>query len=349
MSRDPIEPLHPPARPDWLALHSEPALDPGLPITDAHHHVWGPPWTRYDGAELAADIDASGHNVVATVVVQGGSLYRTVGPQELRSLGETEHVAGLARNAVETGGPRLCERIVGHVDLLQGGRVRGIAEEHLALAGDRFVGIRHVVAADEDPMVRTTRVPPPQGLLADTRFRSGFAALAPLELSFDAWLYHPQIPELTELARAFPDTRIILDHLGGPIGVGTYAERRTDVFKTWRRSLVELARCENVLVKLGGLAMRFNGFGFHERAIPPSSDDLAVAFRPFIETAIEIFGPERAMFESNFPVDKGSCSYQALWNAFKKIASDCSADEKRSLFHDTSARAYRMSAAPNLS
>jgi len=336
--------LHPSARPDWLDLQHENAIEPDLEIVDAHHHIWGEPGPLYSAADLLDDIASSGHNVVATVFVQGGTMYRTGGAEEMRPLGETEQAAniGAAAQCGSFGGVRICDRIVGYIDLRHGERVNEIVEQHVALAKRRFVGVRQSSALDDDPAVRTLRVLPPRGLLADPKFREGFSVLGKLGVSFDAWLYHPQLPELTELARAIPQTRIIVDHLGGPVGVGSYAGKRDDVFVSWQRDIRTLSECENVFVKLGGLAMRVNGFAFHERPAPPSSDDLAESFRPFIETCIECFGPKRGMFESNFPVDKASCSYAVLWNAFKKIASGCSAEEKRWLFHNTAAQVYQM-------
>jgi predicted TIM-barrel fold metal-dependent hydrolase len=176
----------------------------------------------------------------------------------------------------------------------------------------------------------------------DENFRQGFACLAPLNLSFDAWLYHPQIGDLTDLARAFPGTQICLDHVGGPLAIGPYAGRRDEIFREWSRSIRELATCDNVVVKLGGLAMRINGWDFHEKADPPSSSDLAAAWKPYIDTCIEAFGASRCMFESNFPVDKGSYSYAAYWNACKLLTAGASANEKAALFSGTATRFYRL-------
>jgi len=179
-------------------------------------------------------------------------------------------------------------------------------------------------------------------MLADDRFRQGFAVLSRLGLSFDAWLFHPQIDELTDLAHTFLDTRIVLDHVGGPIGIGAYAGQRKEVFARWAASIKELATCRNVYVKLGGLGMRIGGFGFHEQPEPPSSETLADTWRPYIETCIEAFGPSRAMFESNFPVDKGSYRYAVFWNACKLLAKGASEAEKADLFSGTAARFYRL-------
>ena len=215
-------------------------------------------------------------------------------------------------------------------------------EAEIAAGQGRFRGIRHSSAWDADADVAGMYATRPRGLLLDTTFRKGFACLAPLGLSFDSWLFHPQIGELTDLARAFPDTKIVLDHCGGPIGIGGYANRRDEIFVGWKASIREIAKCPNVVVKLGGLAMRLLGYDFHERPMPPSSEDAAAAWRPYIETCIEAFGPGRCMFESNFPPDKGQCSYQVIFNAFKRIAASYSEPEKAALFSRTAADFYRL-------
>jgi predicted TIM-barrel fold metal-dependent hydrolase len=208
---------------------------------------------------------------------------------------------------------------------------------------DRFKGIRHAAGWDADDAVRNSHTDPFEHLLLDGKFRKGFAELGKRGLSFDAWLYHRQIPELTDLARAFPDTTIVFDHFGGPLGIGPYADRREEIFRQWAEDVRELAACENVVAKLGGLVMPVNGFGFHKQAVPPTSDQIVTATSDYYRHALDCFGPARCMFESNFPVDKQSCSYPVLWNAFKKLAAGYSDAEKASLFHDTAARAYRLS------
>ncbi len=329
-------------RPDWLALRSEPVLEPDLPIVDPHHHLWDRAGDRYLLPDLVADTGA-GHNVVATVFVEARVMYRARGPEELRSIGETEFVNGVAAmSASGAYGPtRACDGIVGKTDLRYGSRVAGILERHIAVAGGRFRGIRNGSAWHKDGIKATSANPPP-GLLLDTSFREGFATLAGLGLSFDAWLLHTQIGELTDLARKFPTTTIVLDHVGGPIGIGPYAGRRADVMADWRRAIAEIAQCPNVVVKLGGLGMHLFGFEFHAEQLPPTSEDLVPAWRPYIETCIEAFGPDRCMFESNFPVDKGSCSYLVLWNTFKRITAGYSAAEKTALYSGTAARVYRL-------
>jgi predicted TIM-barrel fold metal-dependent hydrolase len=330
-------------REDWLALRREETIDPERPIVDAHHHLWDRGGQRYMIEEITADI-ASGHNIVATVYVDCRSMYRAGGPEALRPVGEVEFANGVAAMSASGGwgSAALCAGIVGHANLLLGEAARAVLEAQIAAGGGRFRGIRHASAWDADASIGGTYSTRPKGLLLDTIFRKGFACLAPLGLSFDAWLFHPQIGELTDLARAFPDTRIVLDHCGGPIGVGSYANRRQEIFPVWQAQVREIAKCPNVVVKLGGLAMRLLGYDFHERPIPPSSEDAAAAWRPYIESCIEAFGPERCMFESNFPPDKGQCSYQVIFNAFKRIAAPYSEAEKTALFQKTAADFYRL-------
>jgi predicted TIM-barrel fold metal-dependent hydrolase len=331
-------------REDWLALLTEEIIDPARPIVDPHHHLWHRGGLHYMIEEMAADA-ASGHNVVATVYVDCRSMYRAGGPEAFRPVGEVEFANGVAAMAASGGYGKaaLCAGIVSHVNLLLGDDARPVLEAEIVAGNGRFRGIRHASAWDADASIGGNYSTRPKGLLLDTTFRKGFACLAPLDLSFDAWLFHPQIGELTDLARAFPDTRIVLDHCGGPIGVGSYANRRQEIFPIWQAQLREIAKCRNVVVKLGGLAMRLLGYDFHERPIPPSSEDAAAAWRPYVESCIEAFGPERCMFESNFPPDKGQCSYQVIFNAFKRIAAPYSETEKIALFQKTATDFYRLS------
>jgi predicted TIM-barrel fold metal-dependent hydrolase len=217
-----------------------------------------------------------------------------------------------------------------------------VLDAQIAAGGGRFRGVRLGAAWDPDPAVPNHRTRPPQGMLGHDDFRAGFALLAPRRLTFEAWCYHRQIPDVTALARAFPDTTIVLDHFGGPPGVGSYAGRAKEVYAEWRGYIGELATCPNVVAKLGGINMEVNGFAWHERPRPPGSQELADATRPYYEHTIEKFGVDRCMFESNFPVDAVSCSYTVLWNSFKRLAAQYSAAEKATLFHDTAARVYRL-------
>jgi predicted TIM-barrel fold metal-dependent hydrolase len=330
-------------KPDWLALREEEVLDPARLIVDPHHHLWDRGGQRYLLDDMTSDI-GSGHNVIATVYVEARSMYRAKGAEAFRPVGEVEFANGAAAMSASGGyGPAaVCAGIIGHVNLLLGEDALPVLEAEMSAGQGRFRGIRHSSAWDADPNVAHMYATRPKGLLLDSTFRKGFACLAPLGLSFDAWLFHPQIGELTDLARAFPDTRIVLDHCGGPAGTGQYANRREEIFATWTASIREIAKCPNVVVKLGGLAMCLLGYDFHERAMPASSQELAAAWRPYIETCIEAFGPERAMFESNFPPDKGQCSYQVIFNTFKRIAAPLSESEKNALFSGTATNVYRL-------
>jgi L-fuconolactonase len=335
---------HLPVRQEWLDRRREEIIEPDLPIVDPHHHLVDRPETgRYLLPELLAEL-GSGHNITATVYLEWLSMYRAAGPAELRPVGEIEFANGVAAMAA-SGTYRktqVCAGIVGYADLTLGAPVEKVLEAMIAAGGGRFRGIRFITASHPDQTAWGSAVTRPEGLLMDARVREGFARLAPLGLSFDAWVYHTQLGELVDLARAFPETQIVLDHVGGPIGLGRYAGKRDGVFADWSGRNRELAACPNVHVKLGGLGMRMFGFDLHTRELPPSSGELAAAWRPCIETCIAAFGPERAMFESNFPVDKGSCSYAALWNAFKHIAAGYSAAEKQALFAGTAAKFYRL-------
>ena len=321
----------------------EAAIDPGMPIVDAHHHLWDMPGWRYLLDDFLADLPC-GHNVVASVFVQCFAMHRPNGPHALRPLGETEFANGVAAMSASGryGPAAVCKGIVGYADLRLGDAVEDVLDGHLRAGGDRFRGIRQIVAWDADPAAAGPANAPAPGLLADAKFREGFGRLAVRGLSFDAWLLHPQIDELASLAQAFPETDIILDHLGTPLGVGGYAGRRDEVFAVWRASMQRLARHPNVWVKLGGMAQAVNGFGWPADALPPSSERLAQVWLPYFETCIEAFSPARCMFESNFPVDKEACSYGVFWNTCKRIAAGYGAGEKADLFHATASRAYRL-------
>jgi L-fuconolactonase len=335
---------HLPVRPDWLDRRREEIIEPDLPIVDPHHHLVERPETgRYLLPELLADT-SDGHNITATVYLEWLSMYRAQGPVELRPVGEVEFANGVAAMAASGtyGRTQICAGIVGYADLTLGAPVEKVLQAMIQAGGGRFRGIRFITASHPEQAAWGSAVIRPEGLLMNPKLREGFARLAPLGLSFDAWMYHTQLSELVDLARAFPGTQIVLDHVGGAIGLGPHAGKRDEVFVAWSRQLHELATCPNVSVKLGGLGMRMFGFTHHLGELPPSSEELAAAWRPYIETCIAAFGPERAMFESNFPVDKGSCSYRVLWNAFKRIAGGCSAAERAALFAGTATKLYRL-------
>jgi L-fuconolactonase len=346
---------------------AEAILDPDLPIVDPHHHLWDrrnyatpaapehPFMTaiadarRYLLDELMADT-GSGHKVVATVFVECGAFYRADGPVEMRVVGETEFVNGVAAMSASGtyGDFRACAGIVGRADLTLGDGVAPVLEAHILAGGGgrpgggRFRGIRNSASFDADKEVLGPLNRVEAGLYLSDTFRKGFAHLAPMGLSFDAWLLEPQLPDVIDLARAFPETTIVLDHVGTPLGRGSYQGRLPERFGVWRDNIRELAKSPKVAVKLGGLAMAFCNFPSFLAEPRAPSTQLAAEWGPYVETCIEAFGPERCMFESNFPVDMGSCSYATLWNAFKHIAKGCSAAEKTALFSGTATKVYRL-------
>ena len=328
---------HPHVNESWLGMLREDVLEPALPIIDAHHHMWERASSVYLLPQLQADIHA-GHNVRGTVYIQCGYGFRADGPTEMRPVGETETIL----KSVNDAGPGVCAGIIGYTDFRLGDRVDAVLEAHVAAGQGRFRGIRQ--SAGWDPAILTqTSAPAQPGLLADPTFRAGLARLQRFGLTYESSLYHPQLPELAALARALPDQPILANHCGGYIAIGPHGENLDATFLLWRAGLRDLAACPNVFLKLGGQAMSIRGVAFHEQPLPPSSGELANAWRPVMETCIETFGAERCMFESNFPVDKGMCSYVSIWNAYKRIAAGCSAAEKAALFHDTAARFYHLS------
>ena len=331
-----------PVRQTWLEKRHEAIIDPDIPIVDPHHHLWDRPGYRYLMEDFLADV-RSGHNIRATLFEECGAMYRSTGPPEQRSLGETEFATEVARasDSGQFGPTRCCAGIIGYVDLRIGDKAKALLEQHIAVSEGRLRGIRNGSTWHADSKINIYGGAP-RGLLLDPSFRGGFAALASLRLSFDAWMFQTQLHELVDLARAFPQTTIVLNHVGGPLAIGPYAGKREEAFTEWRKGIREVASCPNTNVKLGGLGLKLIGFSFFENETPPSSHQLEEAWRPYVETCIEAFGPQRSMFESNFPVDKGTCSYQVLWNAFKRIVSRYSIEEKMALFSGAAAKAYRI-------
>jgi predicted TIM-barrel fold metal-dependent hydrolase len=328
----------------WAKQREEAALEPELPILDPHHHVWDDERGRYLIHELAQDV-STGHNIVATVFIEAGSMYRADGPAAMKPVGEVEFVNGIAAMSASGryGNARLCAGIIGHADLMLGDEVQPVLEAIIAAGNGRLRGIRHGVCWDTGNAAKFGRRPQvPQHQVLDPVFRKGFARLAPAGLSFESWQFHPQLPDLVDLLRAFPETSVILNHVGGLLGVAPHDGDRGEVFKIWRNHIRALAPFPNLTVKLGGLGMLYCDWDFHLRDVPPSSEDLAAVWRPYIEECIDAFGPERCMMESNFPVDKQSCGYGVLWNAMKRITQRYSAAEKAALYYGTAARVYRL-------
>ena len=329
----------------WLGQVVEEPLDPDVPICDPHHHLWDRsarlpslPYPRYLLEELLQDTGA-GHRVTQTVFVQCSSEYRESGPEEMRPLGETDFVEEIAvRSARGESGTAVVAGIVGFADLTLGDAVTPVLEAHME-ASQRFRGVRHRTVWDADVGIGPNAA---KGLMQDRKFREGLARLGEMGLSFDAWLYHPQLMELVDLARAFPSLPIILDHIGGLLGTGPYAGNREEAVQNWKRGMSELATCPNVTVKVGGLGMEMCGFGWHEKATPPTSTALAEAMGPYYLYCIEQFGVDHCMFESNFPVDKLAYSYTVMWNAFQRMTQGFSQEERAALFQGTAVRVYRL-------
>ena len=326
----------------WLELTVEEALEPDLPICDPHHHLWDKPGDRYMIDEVTKDF-ATGHKVVQSVFVEVNAMYRASGPVELQSVGEVEWVRGIAAQSDSRlyGSTRVAAGIVGYANLNLGTEVEPVLEALETASSGRFRSIRHTCSWDASEELRSARSAHP-GMMADAKFREGFDVLQRMGYGFDALVYHHQILELADLAAAFPDAVIILNHIGRPLGVGPYAGHREEIFQTWKKDMTALAECPNVVVKVGGLGNRVSGFDWDTKPVPPTSLELAEATAPYYLHTIEAFGPGRCMFESNFPVDKNSYSYTAVWNSFKRMTSDFSADECRLLFHDTAAKAYKL-------
>ena len=324
----------------WLATLQEEVLEPALPIIDPHHHLWVRSGYTYLMPELAADLE-SGHNIIATVFAECHSMYRKEGPKAERSLGETEFVRGQAAMSASGtfGRAGACDVMFGNVDLTLGSAVEPILEQHIAASGGRFRGVRISSGWHADEKVGNVTEQP--NLLIDPRVSEAAAVLSRMGLSLDCWLYHPQLDEVAQLADAHPALTIILNHVGSPILGGPYRGKSDEVFKDWKAAIIQVSRRQNVFVKLGALPIRMPSFG-GDRSVPPGSEEVAAAWRPWMETCIEAFGPARSMYESNFPVQKRWCSYQVCWNAFKRISASASASEKADLFAGAAARAYRL-------
>ena len=328
----------------WLAGTVEEAIEPDLEIVDPHHHLWDTVtrYGRYELDDLRTDAGA-GHRVVQTVFIDCGANYRPDGPAALRPVGESEYVAGRADESDRTDGVVIAA-IVSHADLTLGSGVAEVLAAHEEAAGGRFRGIRHAGARADDPEIPPSRVEPPAGLYRQPGFQAGARALAERGHSFEAWQYHHQLDDVLALATAVPELPIVVNHLGGPLGVGSFAGRWDEVHGQLRRGLEPLAGCENVTVKVGGVGMTRFGTGWEDRDRPPTSDEVVDRWGDLIRWTIDTFGPNRCMFESNFPVDGETVGYAVLWNAFKKASSGYDGSERADLFAGTARRVYRIEA-----
>ncbi|WP_157084887.1 amidohydrolase family protein [Hydrogenophaga palleronii] len=331
----------------WLAgCAPEPALEPELPIIDSHTHFWDLQdfGSRYLFDDMRDDVMNCGHNIEATVFIEAAAMYRANGPEHLRSLGEVEFARGMAAMADSGlyGTCRMAAVIVGQVDLRLGDAAGDVLDAAVEAAGGRFRGVRHQTPFDSGEIGSYLRHRMPEHLLRDPGFQLGAAQLVRRNLSLDVWLFHPQLEDVAVLARALPDLRIVVNHVGGPLGVGPYQGKRDEVFSSWRAGMEALAQHLNVHVKLGGMGMPVFGNGLHLRGVPPDSQTLATTWKPVVDTCIELFGASRCMFESNFPVDKQAYGYSEVWNAFKRLTHALPAADRAQLFKGTAARIYRM-------
>ncbi len=342
-------PLSIPVRPTWLETVQEAALDPSLPIVDSHHHLYDRLGNKYLLEELLADLH-QGHNLRATVFVQARAMLRAAGPSIESPLGETEFANGVAAMSASGtyGATRACAAIVGYADLHCGDAIRPVLERHLSLAGGsvteggRFRGVRQSLTWDTNAALINSAYPLSEDMMESPGFLSGISHLAPLGLSFELWVFFHQLKRAAALARAHEGTPMVLNHCGGVLGIAQYKNAKDEVFRTWKAGILEIARCPNVMVKLSGLGMKLSGFEFETKDRAPTSDELAQAWRPWVETCIEAFGADRCMYGSNFPVDKGSCSHGVGLNGLKRIAQEASNEEKADIFWRSAARFYRL-------
>lgn len=328
----------------WLAQTHEDPISPDLDIIDAHHHLWDRSGSRYLIEEFSDDIGFSGRNISASVYVQCRSMLRNSGPTAYRPVGEIEFIRGVAAQARSGSyGPTLVgSGVVGGADLKLGAAVGPVLDEMMAAGGGLLRGIRTPVAWHPDPAISSGPVKCDPGIMETAAFNDGVEQLVARDLSLDLWAYQTQLPEVFRLANAFPKLKLALNHLGGPILAG-HADTESDArILSWRHELEKLAVLPNVHIKLGGFGMPVMGFNFRGRATPPSSNDLVRLVGPLVQTCIEIFGPERCMFESNFPVDRVSFGYGTLWNAFEKLTESIAVDKKHVLFHDTAKNFYKL-------
>ena len=338
---------HLPVRQEWLNQLIEDPILPNIPIIDPHHHLWDVGFGRYYIEELLEDINSSGHNIVSTVYIMSSSntkIYSKDGLEEFKPLTEIEFATSEGKRAdlIPNNKVKVNASIVGSVDLTYGNKLQPVLEKAVNISEGRLKGIRMLLASHTDPRISSGAVKSDLGLMLHPNFIDGAKCVQDANLSLDFWIYHTQLNEMEKIARALPDLTIILNHIGGPIHLGEYEGKQAATHREWRSAMMRLSRIPNINVKLGGLGMAVNGAKFHNSKFPPNSVQLSDVWKPWIYETIDMFGFDRCMFESNFPVDKGSCSYGALWNAFKIIAKDMSDDEINKLFSKNAAKIYKI-------
>ena len=338
---------HLPVRQEWLNQLIEDPILPNIPIIDPHHHLWDVGFGRYYIEELLEDINSSGHNIVSTVYIMSSSntkIYSKDGLEEFKPLTEIEFATSEGKRAdlIPNNRVKVNASIVGSVDLTYGNKLKPVLEKAVNISEGRLKGIRMLLASHTDPRISSGAVKSDLGLMLHPNFIDGAKCVQDANLSLDFWIYHTQLNEMEKIARALPDLTIILNHIGGPIHIGEYEGKQAATHREWRSAMMRLSRIPNINVKLGGLGMAVNGAKFHNSKFPPNSVQLSDVWKPWIYETIDMFGFDRCMFESNFPVDKGSCSYGALWNAFKILAKDMSDDEINKLFSKNAAKIYKI-------
>lgn len=330
----------------WLDKTKEEIIEPDIPICDPHHHFWDKRtergYPRYQLDELLTDI-TSGHNVRSTVFIEARSMYNANLPADESSIGEVEYVQGISAASASGiyGETRAAASIIGNANLNLGDGVKPILES-LSSASARFRGIRHSVTWDPHPEVENTALHKYEGQLVSDKFQAGAKVLSDMNMTFEAWLYFHQLPQLLEFAKSVPDLTIILNHIGGLVMNGPYENKREEVVKLWKDGIAKISECSNVVVKLGGVGMPRTGFDWHDRDSPIGSRELAASIAPYFNYCIEHFGTDRCMFESNFPVDKVSFSYHVLYNAFKRFSRGFSDSERAAMFHDNAVSIYKV-------
>jgi len=338
---------HLPVRQEWLNQHIEDPISPNIPIIDPHHHLWDVGFGRYYIEELLEDINSSGHNILSTVYIMSSSntkIYSKDGLEEFKPLTEIEFATSEGKRAdlIPNNKVKVNASIVGSVDLTYGNKLQPVLEKAVNISEGRLKGIRMLLASHTDPRISSGAVKSDLGLMLHPNFIEGAKCIQNANLSLDFWIYHTQLNEMEKIARSLPDLTIILNHIGGPIHLGEYEGKQAATHREWRSAMMRLSRIPNINVKLGGLGMAVNGAKFHNNKFPPNSVQLSDVWKPWIYETIDMFGFDRCMFESNFPVDKGSCSYGALWNAFKILAKDMSDDEINKLFSKNAAKIYKI-------
>jgi L-fuconolactonase len=338
---------HLPVRQEWLNQLIEDPILPNIPIIDPHHHLWDVGFGRYYIEELLEDINSSGHNILSTVYIMSSSntkIYSKDGLEEFKPLTEIEFATSEGKRAdlIPNNKVKVNASIVGCVDLTYGNKLKPVLEKAVNISEGRLKGIRMLLASHTDPRISSGAVKSDLGLMLHPNFIDGAKCIQDANLSLDFWIYHTQLNEMEKIARALPDLTIILNHIGGPIHLGEYEGKQAATHREWRSAMMRLSRIPNINVKLGGLGMAVNGAKFHNSKFPPNSVQLSDVWKPWIYETIDMFGFDRCMFESNFPVDKGSCSYGALWNAFKILAKDMSDDEINKLFSKNAAKIYKI-------